>query len=241
MGDGDSGLDKRAGQAAGQQGNNAMEEVLGAWSKFDKFSNNTTDTPNSPNAFDAALLDPVTHHAMLKDSSGNAQLSVTDFQIQGGAYNPVRPPGIGEMKPGEANSSYTKKGNPPERTSQLDTELGQTTYNYTGDLNNGTFIDTKFTAQESFDQNGRLTHTDVKYTNEPVDITFMGKDGNPVTIKGVKEVESSLSNRQSFGEYYYTRITCADGTEHELWTNALSGRVSNISPEVEAVLPRENK
>lgn len=89
-------------------------------------------------------------------------------------------------------------------------ENGSTITNYTGQLRDGYFTDTNFTARQTTDQSGRIVHNRVTYDSDGPAITFRTPNG-PQRIDHVRSVESTFNARTG---RYDTTVTAADGQRY---------------------------
>jgi len=152
-----------------------------------------------------------------KDASGRTPIELS-FAMVDGQYNPVRPSGIGEFKPGvitahgwHAYTTYGRVG--------IDSRTGKTTSNsdssatfeYTGNVSGKPSLSAvPFKASESIDKDGKVIETHVDYSG-PLDQTFIGPTGGPVTISDVRQMDTT---RDQDG-YYVTKVTNLAG---KVWT-----------------------
>jgi len=150
-------------------------------------------------------------------SCEDAAAGAPDFNIWSGSYNPVRPPGIGEMKPGEASDQDKGNGIDWRKANAMyDSSDGTTSYSYYGELEDGFIWDTEFTAEERVDKDNRIISTYVVYET-PVDIDFQSPDGTGLDIRNVVKVETELNESTC---NYDTVVTTADGRERRFVLSA---------------------
>jgi len=143
-----------------------------------------------------------------------AEAKAANFSPSDGQYHPVRPPGIGEMRPGEESSSDKGKGIDWREGRAVNNSDGSTTYQYKGELEDSGFWpwnwgDTNFTAEERVDSKGNLISTHVKYDSK-VDQEYVGKNAEKVKIENVTEVDSRKNGDGNF----VTTVTTKDGQKH---------------------------
>ena len=118
----------------------------------------------------------------------------------------MRPPGIGESKPGLAYAR--QKDDQDERSNKTTSNRdGSTTYEYKGELAYiGRQFHVGFTGSEKIDSTGKLLETHVKY-DKPINQTFLGPSGDTVhLISNVKRIDTSVGGDGN----YVTTITTAD-------------------------------
>jgi hypothetical protein len=132
-------------------------------------------------------------------------------------FNPVRPPGLAEVLPGQASHSYDYNSKLDERNSQASIQPdGSMIFRYDGKLshwgwrpdqwNASSTLDTRFTAQETVDKDNQLVSSNVKYLT-PTTIDFVGQAGSARTINNVTMVDMK---RQCDGSFV-SRVQTADG------------------------------
>lgn len=152
---------------------------------------------------------------------GDTKANIDSFKAVDGVFNPVRPMGIGELRPGQAEGDEGKGVD--WRTSRaVRNEDGSTTYNYTGEIEDSWFLgiggDTNYTAEETVDHNGQLTRSKVEYGSTK-DLSFLGPRGQKVSISNVKNVETNRT-----GNNYETKVMDSDGKTY-IFVTAADGTV----------------
>lgn len=136
---------------------------------------------------------------------GDTKANIDSFKPVDNVFNPVRPQGLGELRPGQAEGDEGK-GIDWRTSRAVNNENGSTTYNYTGELEDGWIGgDTNFTAQETIDHNGRIVHSKVEYDSAK-DLSMLGPRGQKVQIKNAKAVETNRT-----GNNYETKVVDSDG------------------------------
>lgn len=139
------------------------------------------------------------------------------FAPKDGTYNPVSPPGTGDVTPGRTldGESETGAGNTPLDYRNCETEVkenGVVEYKYEGEIEDSGWFDwgdTNFEGKETW-RDGKLLKRNVKYA-DGIDIKFQNPNSVPAeqTISGVTEVTTELVNGK-----YVTNIECSDGTKY---------------------------
>ncbi len=148
---------------------------------------------------------------------GDTKANVDAFKPVEGAFNPVRPEGIGQMRPGQADGDEGK-GIDWRTSRAVSNPDGSTTYNYTGEIEDSYWFnvggDTNFTAEETVDHNGQMTHSKVEYGSSK-DLSLLGPRGQKVQIKNATSVESNRN-----GANYETKVVDSDGKVYTFVTAA---------------------
>lgn len=136
---------------------------------------------------------------------GDTKANVDSFKPVDGVFNPVRPQGLGELRPGQAEGDEGK-GIDWRTSRAVNNANGSTTYNYSGELEDGWIGgDTNFTAEETIDHNGQVVHSKVDYDSAK-ELSMLGPRGQKVQIKNAKSVETNRS-----GNNYETKVVDSDG------------------------------
>ncbi len=153
-------------------------------------------------------------------------------------YNPAAPPGLSEGKKDEVWDST--RGDTASRRnlgSETDPRTGNVTHKYDGLLDNGYFGNydvalgrTTFTANETSDQSGNLTHRRIDYDGRGPSLKFQGTNG-PISIDHVKSVETQF--KSSTGRYY-TEIVDGQGTRYSATTSG-DGEVTYMGTKFKTV------
>lgn len=161
-----------------------------------------------------------------EDAAGDTNAKVANFSMTEGNYNPVRPRGLGEFRPGQATSG--EKNGIDWRESKTESHGdGSTTYNYKGEVEDSGWApwnwgDTNFSASERIDKNGNVIETHVKYDGS-IDQTYSGPNNEKIEIKSVTQADTTLDKDGNF----VTQIKNSDG---KIWTFTTSkqGKVLQV-------------
>lgn len=145
-----------------------------------------------------------------------------------GVYNPAGPPGLGESSRGEQFDSEKEGGDGYDIDWRkivktiIDPQDQSTTFEYEGEIDDGTFSDTNFKAEEKWDKNGRMLQRHIKYDGG---ITMKFK-----TNTGAREVKDVTDVTTTFNEKtgsFETTIVTTSGATFKAVTD-LKGNVTSF-------------
>lgn len=145
-----------------------------------------------------------------------------------GVYNPAGPPGLGESNRGEQFSSEKEGGDGYDidwrriLKTIIDPKDQSTTFEYDGEIDDGSFSDTNFTAEEKWDKNGRMLHRHIKYDGG-VTMKFKTNTGSK-EVKDVTEVTTNFNEKTGCFE---TTIITTSGASFRAVTD-LKGNVTSF-------------
>lgn len=146
-----------------------------------------------------------------QERRGEACIATHAFSNCGDIYNPVRPPGIGEVKPGGALDENRRAADLlGERCSWSGTSCdGSRVFRYAGKLRDQPIgmvrRDTTFTGKEVVSADGTLMEVHAQY-DRPIDITFKDKRAE---ARKIARVASVRVQRDPDGSYYVSVLTSA--------------------------------